>query len=221
MWCRRTVRSSGRRKPSRVLLAQNSRRLALPLNSDVRCHSMRNATSIPSLEQRFRDLGRKIKEGDESQLHIWVIPGLLAGCHRPLRHNRLYGGSARTLDAQAAPLAIAWADHMKKQGFKSIICLMSEEEVAFYENLELAATDLLDFYRNQGFVVTSIPWKDPAHVRSNPGALKAKEAEVCRQAIAAYDRLPKPVLLHCSAGVDRSSPVLAHIAESRGGARDG
>jgi protein-tyrosine phosphatase len=106
---------------------------------------------------------------------------------------------------------------MKKQGFKSIISLMSEDEVAFYAKLELGATDLLDFYRKQGFEVAAIPWKDPAHVRSNPSALKAKEAKVCRQAIQDFDRLPKPVLLHCSAGVDRSSPVLAYIAKFRGG----
>ena len=177
---------------------------------------------VRELQQKFRDLGRRIKEGDESQLHIWIIPDVLAGCHRPLRHNRLYGGSARSLDAQAAPLAIAWARHMKGQGFRSIISLMSDEEVALYSRLELDAADLLEFYKKQGFVVASIPWKDPAHVRTDPRALKAKEISVSREAIRALNDLPKPILLHCSAGEDRSAPVLAFIAENwhanRGGA---
>jgi protein tyrosine/serine phosphatase len=29
----------------------------------------------------------------------------------------------------------------------------------------------------------------------------------------AFQRLPKPVLLHCSAGIDRSSPVAAFLSE--------
>ena len=31
------------------------------------------------------------------------------------------------------------------------------------------------------------------------------------EALQAFDNLPKPVLLHCSAGIDRSSPVAAFI----------
>jgi hypothetical protein len=181
--------------------------------------TQRSGEIVRELQQKFRDLGRRIKGGDESQLHIWIIPDVLAGCHRPLRHNSLYGGSALTLDAQAAPLAIAWARHMKDQGFKSIISLMSDEEVALYSRLELGAADLLEFYKKQGFVVVSIPWKDPAHVRIDPDALKAKEMSVSREAIRALNGLPKPILLHCSAGVDRSSPVLAFIAENWHGNR--
>ena len=29
----------------------------------------------------------------------------------------------------------------------------------------------------------------------------------------AFDALPKPVLLHCSAGIDRTAPVAAYLAE--------
>jgi hypothetical protein len=34
--------------------------------------------------------------------------------------------------------------------------------------------------------------------------------------LLAFDPLPKPVLLHYSAGIDRSSPVAAHIHSRRG-----
>lgn len=167
------------------------------------------------LQQQFRALGRRIESGDESELFFWIIPGLLAGCHRPLRHNALYGGSARNLDAQAGPLVLEWAERMRTDGFRSILCLMSREEVNFYSRLDLHAPDLLVFYEEQGFVVASIPWKDPAHVRRSVADLRVKEAEVCKEALAAFDRLPKPVLLHCSAGVDRSSPVALFLIQHR------
>jgi protein tyrosine/serine phosphatase len=63
--------------------------------------------------------------------------------------------------------------------------------------------------------VASIPWKDPAHVRTDPVALRRKEQDVSAEALGRFDALPKPVLLHCSAGIDRSSPVAAFIREQR------
>jgi hypothetical protein len=104
---------------------------------------------------------------------------------------------------------------MKESGIRGIICLMSREEVALYARLDLGAADLLQFYMNEGFEVASIPWKDPAHVRSDPVALRKKEKQVSEAALAQFDRLPKPVLLHCSAGIDRSAPIAAFIRERR------
>lgn len=92
---------------------------------------------------------------------------------------------------------------------------MSPEEISFYSRLDLQTDDLLDFYQHYGLSVASIPWSDPAHVRRNPKALREKEQRVSAQALERYDALPKPVLLHCSAGIDRSSPVAAFIRAHR------
>jgi hypothetical protein len=171
---------------------------------------------IRTLRGELKGLGRKMEQGDESELLIWVIPEKLACAHRPLRHNRLYGGSLRNLAEAATGLLFDWASRVREYGIKSIISLMSSEELALYSRLKLGAEDLLAFYRSQGFEVASIPWKDPAHVRRDPKALLAKERQVSVEALRYFDSLPKPVLLHCSAGIDRSSPVAAYIRSQRG-----
>ena len=176
---------------------------------------MSNTEFVADLKRKFKALGRRIGEGDESELLLWVIPSLLACCHRPLRHNRLYGGSARHLDSDATPLVHNWAHRVRAYGIRSIICLMSENELAFYERLDLQAKNLLEFYCAQGFEVVSIPWKDPAHVRIDPAALREKERQVSVQALSSFDAIQKPTLLHCSAGIDRSSPVAAYIRSQR------
>ncbi|MBI2132278.1 MAG: hypothetical protein HYT99_05620 [Candidatus Tectomicrobia bacterium] len=71
----------------------------------------------------------------------------------------------------------------------------------------------MELYRSRGFEVRHIQWADPAHAK-NPEARKAlrnKVHEIKRVAYSAFLTLPKPVLLHCSAGIDRSAPVAAHI----------
>lgn len=176
---------------------------------------MSNTEFVADLKSQFKALGRRIEEGDESELLLWVIPSLLACCHRPLRHNRLYGGSAWHLDSGATPLVHDWARRVRAYEIRSIICLMSEQELEFYKRLDLQAESLLEFYRAQGFVVASIPWKDPRHVRSDPEALREKEHQVSVEALRRFDALAKPVLLHCSAGIDRSSPVAAYIRSQR------
>lgn len=170
---------------------------------------------VNELRRAFRDLGRRIEAGDESELLIWIIPSHLACSHRPLRHNRLYGGSLRNIDEAAAPLVVEWAKRIREEGIRSVICLMSQEEVALYARLDLEASDLLQFYRNEGFEVASIPWKDPAHVRANAAALRKKERQISEEALVQFDKLRKPVLLHCSAGIDRSAPVAAFIRDKR------
>lgn len=91
----------------------------------------------------------------------------------------------------------------------------SLEEVALYARLNFGAGDLLQFYRSGGFEVASIPWRDPAHIRSDQMALWQEERQTSEEALAQFDRLSKPVLLHCSAGIDRSAPVAAFIKEKR------
>src|ERR1700691_38005 len=157
-------------------------------------------------------LGRRIERGDETDLLIWVIPHILACSHRPLRHHRIYGGSGRNLTADATPLLFEWTTKMRASGIKSIISLMHDKELAYYSSLDLGAPDLIGFYTSQGFEVRKITWEDPAHSRTSRILIQEKLSEVRTLVLEAFDALPKPALLHCSAGIDRSSPVAAFLA---------
>ena len=168
------------------------------------------------LAAELRNLGRRIANRDDSQLLVWPIPGALACAHRPLRHNRLYGGSVRNLAPEATPLIFEWVEQVELEGIRSIICLMHDTELKFYEALDLKAANLVEFYRARRFNVAHIPWEDPAHSRTNPMIVTKKRTQARRDALVAYDLLQKPVLLHCSAGEQRSAPVAAYIWWHRG-----
>ncbi len=76
--------------------------------------------------------------------------------------------------------------------------------------------NLVAFLQHEGFRLCSLPWEDPAHSKTDPSAKRAKLEQIRRDALEAYDRLPKPVLLQCSAGIDRSAPVAAYVWQKRG-----
>ena len=160
-------------------------------------------------------LGRKLEKGEEAPLHIWVLSGRLACAHRPLRHHPHFAGSAKNLSPAAAPFVIEWASTIVRSGFRSIISLMHQTELAYYAQLPLGAADLIEFYRHSGLAVSHIEWVDPAHSKTQPKAILKKRDAVRIKALAAYDELPKPVLLHCSAGIQRSAPVAAYIWHMR------
>jgi protein tyrosine/serine phosphatase len=104
---------------------------------------------------------------------------------------------------------------MRESGIKSIISLMHDKELAYYSSLDLRAPDLIGFYASQGFEVRRITWEDPAHSKASRILIQKKLLEVRTLVLEAFDALPKPALLHCSAGIDRSSPVAAFLAVHR------
>ena len=178
----------------------------------VKAHEIRNALA---------ELGRRLDAGEDSELLVWVIPDKLACAHRPLRHHPLFGGSRRDLPPEAAPAIFEWVKRMHSAGIRAIISLMHPKEVRHYAKLDLGADDLIDFYRKQGFEVEHLPWDDPAHRQPEGRAKFGDELVRIRdEALSAYDALPEPVVLHCSAGIDRSSPVAAHIFWERSPGRD-
>jgi len=164
------------------------------------------------LRDALATLGKRLCSGDDRELLVWVIPNTLACAHRPLRHHPQFGGSGRDLPPEATPEIQRWVDRVKTAGIRSIVSLMHPKELRHYARLDLGAEDLIAFYLKSGFKVRHIPWEDPAH-RSPSGRFSFQEelARIRTEALCAFDELPKPVLLHCSAGIDRSSPVAAYI----------
>ena len=161
-------------------------------------------------------LGKKLDEGDDSELLVWVIPQTLACAHRPLRRHPQYGGAQRDLPAEAAPLVLAWVRRMKAEGIRSVVCLIGDRELRHYLLSDVGASDLIELYRKEGLDVWRVHWEDPAHPAVSTGpSYEEQLLETRAEALKAFDQLPKPVLLHCSSGIQRSSPVAAFIFSQR------
>jgi len=168
------------------------------------------------ISQCLSTMGKAICAGDDSTLFVWVIPGKLACTHRPLRHHPEYGGSRRDLPRHATGAVIDWVKRVRRCGIKSIICLMHSKELRHYDSLDLDAPDIVEFYRQRGLQVCHIPWDDPVHrPLQSQVSFKDELLRVRQEALTAFDTLPDPILLHCSAGIDRSAPVAAYIWRER------
>lgn len=162
-------------------------------------------------------LRRAIRSGDDSQIVFWVLPGKLACAQRPLRDDPRFGERG-PLPPEAKDGVIKWVERVVSLGFRSIICLSHPKELRYYEGLGLGPRGLLGFYKASGLEVRHLPWPDPAHAPTPEERARrfAQVKDIRIKAKAAFDELGKPVLLHCSAGIDRSPPVAAFIATAAG-----
>jgi protein tyrosine/serine phosphatase len=126
------------------------------------------------------------------------IPSLLLACARPGydfgRNNRV----------PVEPLQ-AWLHQAKAQGARSILCLLAKPHLRLYD--QAYPGGLLEAYRLAGFEVGHIPVGD--HRR--PPLTERQLNRVFRL----FERLPKPVLVHCSAGLDRTGAAVAFIKAQR------
>lgn len=175
------------------------------------------ANQIRSGMRALRDAA---KLGEEIAPVEWVIEDELACCQRPLRDHPQFGGSREDLPRDAGLTLEKWADEIDGLGIRSVICLSHAKELAHYEDALSHHGGLLGLYQSRGWKVRHIPWVDPAH-EATPEARERVMQEVKRikrEALSAFEELEKPVLMHCSAGIDRSPPVAAFILGSRRGA---
>lgn len=179
------------------------------------------------IEEDLRDLGKRLAAGDDRQLLVWVIPNRLACAQRPLRfhpkfgkevleRNELYGRP--DLPPEARDEVLKWVGRIKEDyGIQSIISLMGDDEMRRYAQLDLGPKSIIGLYEESGLKVRHIRWKDPAYLHTSPIQEQERLARNREKALCAFDELPKPVLLHCSAGIQRSSPVAAYIWAKREG----
>lgn len=158
----------------------------------------------------FGALKDRLKADPEGDPLIWPIAGQLACTRRPLRDQRDFRAYVYEdhLPAAAGPLVIAWVERIVAAGVCSVICLLPDWQLQRYRGLSGMTDGLLALYESRGLAVAHIPCPDPRHETVEKGWIET----IKRSAYHAFVDLPKPLLLHCSAGIDRSSPVAAHIA---------
>ena len=126
----------------------------------------------------------------------WVLPELLAKSPRPGYPGR-EGTSKEVVDE--------WIENVRAMGVRSIICFLSDHQLAFYSDLP---SGLIQYYRDAGFDVAHIPEDD---YKSPP-----LSEEGVRESVAAVERLEKPVLVHCSAGLARTGMAIDAILVNEG-----
>jgi protein tyrosine phosphatase (PTP) superfamily phosphohydrolase (DUF442 family) len=171
---------------------------------------------LRAIRARLHALRESIKAGEDHELVVWVVEEL-AIAQRPLRDHPRFHGRA-PLPAEARSAVVDWVHRILSLGFRGIICLSHPKELRYYEGVSLHRDGLLGLYQASGFDVRHLPSLDPAHGSTAEERARRRAAVegIKKQAKAAFDEMDKPVLLHCSAGIDRSAPVAVFIATHTG-----
>jgi hypothetical protein len=138
-----------------------------------------------------------------------ATPASTAGAGNPIREwlpslglGRASRPGCEAGEANPEPAVDRWVKTVRAQGFRSVICLLSEEELGRYSHVP---GGLLGRYEHLGLEVRSIPLP--------PDRTPVLTGENRCSVVEAYEDLPKPVLVHCSAGVVRSGAAVRHLVK--------
>ena len=171
-----------------------------------------------AIQAKLRQIGDQLRAGNDSDIMVWLLDGTLACSQRPLRYHPDFGvhpnscrcGCCRnSLPPEAKQLVVDWVERVTFEGIRSIISLLEEDQHKKYYvrgGLGLHPEGLFGYFRAQGFNFCHIPITD----------YQTPSESQMENVLEAFDRMPKPVLLQCSAAIDRTSPVAGYIVSKRG-----
>ena len=125
----------------------------------------------------------------------WEIPNQLARSSRP-------GYAGEDPFPVTRGEVDEWLNRAATMGIKSIICLLADDQLGLYTDIP---EGLVSYYEAKGFAAASIPVRDHQY----PPMTERDLEEVWN----AYSSLPKPVLIHCSAGMDRTGAAVTRIRD--------
>ena len=150
---------------------------------------------------------------------LWIVENKLACAPRPLRYHPKFGGRVPLIPPDAAPALSEWLASLKTLGIGTIVVLATPGEMKRYALVAAPQPDLFSLYQSVGFVVHSHPVEDPAHAAAAAKAGILAQLEALKPTVLQeFEERVGGMLIHCSGGMDRTSPIGAYVASRSGGA---